>query len=83
MQTIDIDLKQNPDIANLVADLEPGAKIELSTSIKAKDDQTLTLTIESASEGEDTTDDKAEKEPEAPSSDDMQKPPVTMIPDEP
>lgn len=52
MQTVDINLKQNPEIADLVASLDPGAKIMLHTSLKSKDDQTATLTIESAEEGE-------------------------------
>lgn len=51
MQTLTIDLKKNPEVANLVSGMEPGKRIVLQTSIKANDDQTLTLTLESAEAG--------------------------------
>lgn len=50
MQKIQIDLKKNPEIADLVIDLQPGDKILLHTSINELDDQTLGLTIEEAEE---------------------------------
>ncbi len=62
MQTVIIDLKKNPDIADLVRTMQPGDRVELQTSIKAVDDQTLTLTVEEAAEG---------KEPEAPEEDEQ------------
>lgn len=46
--TITLDLKKNPDLADLVADLMPGDTILLETSIKSRDDQTLTVTLDSA-----------------------------------
>lgn len=46
MTTITIPLDKNPDVAALVADKQPGDWIELRASIKAKDDQTLTLRLE-------------------------------------
>ena len=52
MQTVLIDLKKNPDIADLVRTSQPGDYIDLHTSIKSLDDQTLTLTVESAEEAE-------------------------------
>ena len=60
MQTITIDLKKNPDVADLVADMDPGTSICLTTSIKAKDDQTLTLTLDSAEECESKDEEDAE-----------------------
>lgn len=53
MQTIIIDLKKNPEIADLVTDKQPGDRILLHTSIKQLNDQTLELTIEEAEEGKD------------------------------
>lgn len=61
MQSLPIDLKKNPDIADLVATMQPGDRIDLHTLIKAKDDQTVTLTIEDASEGKDPEDEDAPK----------------------
>jgi preprotein translocase subunit YajC len=52
MQTLTIDLKREPEIADLVADLQPGDPVLLHTTIKAMDDQTLTLTLEEAEEGQ-------------------------------
>lgn len=68
MQTITLDLKKEPDIAALVADMQPGDPVTLHTTVKAKDDQTLTLTLEEAEEGEPHDDmggqDEAENAPE-------------------
>lgn len=65
MQTIALDLKNNPELQSLVADMNPGDKIELTASIKSKDDQSVTLTVETASEcGHETeTDTETEAEP--------------------
>ena len=56
-----IDLKKQTEVADLVATLEPGDTIILETTIQAKDDQTLTLSLVSATtaEGE-----EAAEEPE-------------------
>jgi hypothetical protein len=51
METIIVDLKKNPDIAEIIRGMQPGDAVDLHTSIKAMDDQTLTLTIREASEG--------------------------------
>ena len=51
METLVIDLKKNPDIAELVRTMQPGDAVDLHTSIKALDDQTLTVTVREASEG--------------------------------
>lgn len=51
METITVDLKKNPDIAEIIRGMQPGDPVDLHTSIKGMDDQTLTLTIRQASEG--------------------------------
>jgi hypothetical protein len=71
METLTIDLKKNPDIADLVKTMQPGDPVDLHTSIKAADDQTLTLTVRSASEGkpfpaEEVDEEEAEEESPAP-----------------
>lgn len=48
MQDISIDLRRNPELADLLVDMKPGDKIYLCTSIKNLDDQTADLTIEGA-----------------------------------
>jgi hypothetical protein len=53
MSTVTIDLNTNSDVKDLVADKQPGDKIDLRTSIKSLDGQTLVLTVEEATEGED------------------------------
>lgn len=78
MQKLLIDLKKNPEVADLVSTMQPGDKIVLETSIKAKDDQTLTLTMESASSGESSLGDD---EP-APDSDSGDAEPSALLPDE-
>ncbi len=64
-QRLIIDLKKNPKVADLVADLEPGQKIDATLNIVAKDDQTLTADLgyvcehdESAMEEEDPAKDE-------------------------
>jgi len=46
MQTLIIDLKSNPEVANVVAGLEPGTGLIFKTSIKSLDEQTLKVTLE-------------------------------------
>ena len=62
MQTITISLQKSPEIADAIADLEPGDEVLLHATIKAKDDQTLTLTVEELSVPE--ADDEDEEKPE-------------------
>jgi len=49
MQTLTIDLKKSPDIADAVVDLEVGSEVCIHATIKSKDDQTLTVTAEELS----------------------------------
>lgn len=80
MQTIALDLKNNPCLQSLVADMNPGDKIELVASIKSKDDQSVTLTIETASECSDT---EESTEAESSKEDKKDTKPEGVIPDEP
>ena len=54
MQTFTLDLKKNPEIAALASTMEPGDTLRVNASIKAKDDQTLTLTVDSVEESDGT-----------------------------
>lgn len=63
METLTIDLKKNPDIADLVKTMQPGDAVDLHTSIKGLDDQTLTVTVREASEGKPFDDEDEEEEP--------------------
>lgn len=49
MQVIDIDLKRSPEIADAAVDIQPGDAVDLHATVKAKTDQTLTLTVEEVS----------------------------------
>lgn len=51
MPTIILDKAKNPELAALVADKQPGAKVVLYTSIKENDPQTVGLTLEECEEG--------------------------------
>jgi hypothetical protein len=64
MEVITIDLVKNPDVAALVADLQPSQKIYGCFTIKDKDDQTLSIRIEemAASKDELSSEDEAEDE---------------------
>lgn len=62
MQNVPLDLKKNPDIKNLAADLEVGDRVCLYGSIKAKDDQTMTVTIDEVEEDRSEKEDEEEKE---------------------
>lgn len=46
MQNITIDLKKTPEIADAVADMEPGDAVALHGTIKSLDDQTLVVTVD-------------------------------------
>jgi hypothetical protein len=41
MQILPIDLKKNADVADLIADMQPGDKVYFCATIKDKDDQTM------------------------------------------
>lgn len=57
MTTVLIDLKKDKDVADLVAGLSVGDGVNLKTTIKSMDDQSLVLTVEEATEGEKYSDD--------------------------
>lgn len=50
-QRITIDLTQNPEVKNLVSDMQVSDRVKLETSIVSKDDQTLILELEEADTG--------------------------------
>ena len=60
MSVITIDLNKNPEVAALVADKDVGAKIYGCFSIKAKDDQTLSLRVSEMAGSKDELSDKEE-----------------------
>ncbi|MBU2072775.1 MAG: hypothetical protein KKA68_21280 [Gammaproteobacteria bacterium] len=64
MQTLAIDKRKNPDIADGVVDLEPGDRLDLHTTIKSNDEQTLVVTVEEVSvpKAEEETEDETETE---------------------
>lgn len=58
MQTITIDLKKMPEVADFLADKEPGDEVYLCGTIKSLDDQTAVVTVTHFDEREE---DDAEK----------------------
>lgn len=46
MQTIVLDKKKSPEVADWAADKEPGERVCVFGTIKANDDQSLTVTVE-------------------------------------
>ncbi len=46
MQTITLDLKKLPDVANFLTDKEPGDPVYLCGTIKSLDDATCVVTVE-------------------------------------
>ena len=64
MQVLQIDLLKNPEVKDLVTDLQPGDAIKLHCSIKALDDQTLTLTLDEAEEGDAVEEDEGDEDEE-------------------
>lgn len=48
MQTITVDLRKEPEIADLALDMHPGDGIRLCGTIKSIDDQSLVITVEEA-----------------------------------
>lgn len=68
-QRLSIDLERNEELARIVADLEPGSKLDAVLSIVARDDKTLTVEVEEvvdrdgdAEDDEDETEEDAEEE---------------------
>lgn len=64
MQTILIDLKKSPDIADWAADKEPGDNVRLFGSIKSKDDQTMAVTVKEVGDGKEEEDEDEDELPE-------------------
>ena len=67
MQVITVDLKKNPEIADFVADKEPGDSVCLYGTIKSLDDQSLAITVDEIEE--DNEPEEKEKEPAATAAD--------------
>lgn len=65
-QQVIIDLAKSPDIADAMADAQPGDEVCLRGVIKSKDDQTLVVTVQEVdpNDGDDT--DKKEADAETP-----------------
>jgi hypothetical protein len=49
MQSLTLDLTKTPEIADAVADMEPGDEVCLHATIKSLDAQTLVVTVEELS----------------------------------
>ena len=47
---IQIDLKRNPDVASLLADMEMGSKVKFLTSLKSKTSELAEFTLDKAAE---------------------------------
>jgi len=52
MQRINIDLNKNPEVAELIADMEVGDEIVIRGTIHHKDDQTLKVELDEVDAGE-------------------------------
>lgn len=63
-QRLTLDLKKNPEVADLVADLEPADKIDACFRIVSKDDQSVIVELVSVDEysGKDDDDDDDDEE---------------------
>lgn len=64
MSPITIDLNREPELKDLLADKQPGDKIDLHCSIKSIDDQTAVMTFEEASAGAASDDESTEAAPD-------------------
>lgn len=60
--TIQVDLKRQPDVANLIADLDMGAKVCFITSLKSRTGELAEFTLERAEECDDETEGDDENE---------------------
>lgn len=58
---VQIPLDKNPEVTDLVADLQPGDKVYACFSIRAKDEQTLSLRIEEMAATRDELPDGSER----------------------
>ncbi len=65
MQTITIDLKKIPEVADFLADKEPGDEVCLIGTIKSLDDQAAVVTITEFEDREEKDDDAEEPVPGA------------------
>lgn len=89
MTTVTIDLKKNREIADLVADKSVGDGVDLKTTIKSMDDQTLVLTVEEATNGadydsdDDDSDDMEDDDEPAGNGQDQRNPRETVPPPPP
>ncbi|MFZ8889233.1 MAG: hypothetical protein ACO2YV_01235 [Pseudomonadales bacterium] len=61
-QRLALDLERNEELASLVADMEPGQKLDATLSIVARDDKTLTVEVESVSDRSESEDEEEEDE---------------------
>lgn len=61
MQTLTIDKKKSPAIADWATDKEPGDRVCLYGTIKANDDQSLTVTVDEV--GDEEKEDEENEEP--------------------
>lgn len=57
---LDLDLNANPAVKDLLADLEPGAKLVIRATLKSKDDQTAQVRIVKVEEDETPEEEDAE-----------------------
>lgn len=57
---LDLDLNANPAVKDLLADLEPGAKLVIRATLKSKDDQTAQVRIMKVEEDETPEEEDAE-----------------------
>ncbi len=65
---IQVDLKRNPQVADLIADLDMGAKVCFRTSLKSKNNELAEFTLEKADEAppeEEDDDENGDGESEA------------------
>lgn len=63
-QRLALDLERNEDLASLVADMEPGDKLDAVLSIVARDDKTLTVELDEVTEGVAAEEEEQEEEGE-------------------
>lgn len=67
---LDLDLNANPAVKDLLADLEPGAKLVIRATLKSKDDQTAQVRIMKVEEDETPEEEDAEEGEEEGETDD-------------
>lgn len=62
---IQIDLKRNPQVADLIADLDMGAPVCFQTSLKSRNDSIAEFTLNKAEEGKEVDDESDPGESES------------------